>query len=69
MGIFRPIDWTRATWIDLAARYRFIYGMTLQERLDTPLIRADVNAWWRIGGARDPTPTHFGLQPPLDSSA
>ena len=50
----------RRTWDDLAARYRWLYGMTLQERLDTPRVRADVNAWWRIGGARDPTPTRFG---------
>jgi hypothetical protein len=43
----------RATWADLAARYRFNYGMTLQERLDFPLIRADVNRWWSIGGKRE----------------
>jgi hypothetical protein len=50
----------RRTWDDLAARYRWLYGMTLQERLDQPLIRADVNGWWRVGGRRDPAPTHFG---------
>lgn len=50
----------QATWADLAARYRWVYDQTLQERLDMPLIRADVNAWWRVGGVRDPTPTHFG---------
>jgi hypothetical protein len=43
----------RATWADLAARYRFNYGMTLQERLDLPFIRADVNHWWSIGGQRE----------------
>jgi hypothetical protein len=53
-------DAVRKTWRDLAARYRFSYRMTLRERLDQPPIRADVNAWWRIGGSRDPTPTHFG---------
>lgn len=53
-------DDVQAAWQGLSERYRFLYDMTLQERLDLPLIRADVNAWWRIGGKRDPSPTHFG---------
>jgi hypothetical protein len=56
----RVPDDVRDAWRDLAQRYRWLYDMTLQERLDQPRVRADVNGWWRVGGKRDPTPTHFG---------
>jgi hypothetical protein len=61
MAAFRPVpEAVRKTWADLAERYLFLYAMTIQQRLDDPAIRADINNWWRIGGWRDPTPTHFG---------
>jgi hypothetical protein len=38
----------RAAWADLAGRYRFLYGMSLQERLATQAV--DIQDWWQIGG-------------------
>jgi hypothetical protein len=58
----RVTEAERAVWADLAARYRFTYGMTLQKRLDLPLVRGDVNRWWDIGGERA-SPTQNGYQP------
>lgn len=47
MLVFADPD-ERAAWADLAERYHFTYGMSLQERLATQ--GADVQDWWRIGG-------------------
>jgi hypothetical protein len=44
----RPDRDTRAAWADLAARYRWLYGASLQGRLATQ--RYDVGDWYWIGG-------------------
>lgn len=45
-------DQLRALWEDLSQRYRFLYGLTLQERLAE--MRPDVADWWWVGGLKVP---------------
>lgn len=41
----------REAWADLAARYSWLYGASLQKRLASQ--GDDVGAWWAIGGKLD----------------
>jgi hypothetical protein len=43
---------TLAAWRSLAAAYRFLYRLSLQDRLAGQV--ADVTAWHRLGGRSEP---------------
>jgi hypothetical protein len=43
----------REAWANLAARYRWLYNMSLQERLALPHVHKDITRWWCIGGKRE----------------
>jgi hypothetical protein len=52
----------REVWVDLAARYRFTYDMSVQARLAEQ--SADVEAWWGVISRQPPPAPKTPRRPP-----